>query len=178
MVTMATIAYEKCKSGVLHLTKVRRLSGGLVAIGYTLWVPALLLLLLVTSCGIFTVGAGSSASSKVITQAREETAARLEKVYGLPPAIVTEFRKTGTVSPQTLAGLSEDQRKALESATSGYAGQLAGAGIGGAAVTGIAGIVMIVAYIVLLPLFIIGLLLTLKKKVWRCPACGYVFDRP
>jgi hypothetical protein len=77
-----------------------------------------------------------------------------------------------------LAGLSEDQRKALESATSGYAGQLAGAGIGGAAVTGIAGIVMIVAYIVLLPLFIIGLLLTLKKKVWRCPACGYVFDRP
>lgn len=39
------------------------------------------------------------------------------------------------------------------------------------------GCVMVGLYAVCLPLLIVGLLLTRRKRVWRCASCGYIFDR-
>src|SRR5438128_10131288 len=43
---------EKCKSGRMGQDKVRRFSPGLVFVGYTLLLPALLFLLGATACGV------------------------------------------------------------------------------------------------------------------------------
>src|SRR5579859_5875552 len=36
---------------------------------------------------------------------------------------------------------------------------------------------LVVCFVIALPLLIIGCILTLKKKVWRCRSCKYVFER-
>jgi hypothetical protein len=55
-------ACEKCGARPMTATKVRRFSPALVAIGYTLWVPVVLLFLLIT-LGSFVAGAPSGGSN-------------------------------------------------------------------------------------------------------------------
>lgn len=39
------------------------------------------------------------------------------------------------------------------------------------------GCIMVGLYAVCLPLLVVGLLLTRRKRVWRCLNCAYIFDR-
>jgi hypothetical protein len=34
-----------------------------------------------------------------------------------------------------------------------------------------------ICYFILVPALIVGFLLTLKKKVWKCASCGFLFER-
>jgi hypothetical protein len=36
---------------------------------------------------------------------------------------------------------------------------------------------LVASFLIALPFLIVGCILTLKKKVWRCRACGFVFER-
>lgn len=94
-------------------TRARRFGQGLVFIGYTLMVPAVLALLLTTSCAIMVGNADTTDAD-------------------------------------------------------------AGAAM---IATGISWMFALGVYVLMIPTLILGLVLTMRRNVWRCGRCGYVFDR-
>ena len=48
---------------------------------------------------------------------------------------------------------------------------------GAAAVSMFGGCGLTALYLFLFPVLAVGFVLALDKKVWRCPSCGYVYDR-
>jgi hypothetical protein len=174
---VTTLSCEKCHAGAMIRTRVSKFSTALVLIGYTLWIPALLLLLGTTACTILTMGAGTARTAKVALDAKREAIEKLGKIENLPPIVLTEFERDDKVQDSTLSSLPDEQRTEVSSIVISYSGQIAGAAIGGTAAAGIGGCALVTVYVFCVPLFIIGLVLTLKKNIWQCPACGYVFDR-
>lgn len=172
-----SLTCEKCKSGTMESTKVRRFSSGLVFIGFTLWVPCLLILLVATGSAMFMGGAGTVAMTETMKKSKQEAVASLQKIDGLPASIIAEFDQHGTIEQSVLNALPADKRARVDSITSLYSASLVGAGLGGAAATGIGGCGVMLVYFFCVPGFIVGLVLTLKKKVWRCHTCGYIFER-
>lgn len=172
-----SIACEKCKTGKMWETTIPRFSPVLRIIGFTLAIPSVLLLAGATvfMCGV--LGTGTKAAADSIARARTEGAQRLATVPGLPPAVVEEFRKDGSVAKTALATLSIDQRQAVEREVTMYNMTIGGSAIGGTAAAGIGGCGLIGLYFFLVPTMIVGFVLTLTKKVWRCGTCSYVYDR-
>lgn len=172
-----SIPCEKCKAGTMQRDRVPRMSPALRFIGFTLWIPALALVLLTTACGVLFAGAGASATAGTLDAAKKNAIAQLHQ-YDAPFGIVDEFDRTGTVQDASLEALHDEATRAhVKAILQLYHATIAGGAIGATAATGIAGALIVGAYVVGIPLFIVGLLLTLKKNVWRCATCGYVFDR-
>ncbi len=171
------IRCEKCKQGTMLTARVPRMSSGLRMVGFTLWVPALALLILSAGCGILMTGAGGSAMVDSHERLRTESANRLRDIPELPVGEVEEFGRTGAISPSALEALTPGARARVDSELSTYAAGSAGAALGGTAAAGAAGIGVFAVYAVCVPLFIVGLLLTRRKNVWKCPTCGYLFER-
>lgn len=172
----ASLTCEKC-SGQMATDRIRRFSPGLVVIGYTLWIPALLLLLGASACGVLVVGSTTSTAGQQVTEAERTALERLRSIEGLPPAVVGEFERTKRVDQSTLDTLDAAQRGQVEAAVSSYDATLVGSGIGSGMAMGGSMLAVGAAYVLGIPFFIIGLVLTLKKNVWHCGQCGYVFDR-
>ena len=40
-----------------------------------------------------------------------------------------------------------------------------------------AGMTVLILWVIFLPALIVGGLLILNKQVWKCPTCGYIFER-
>jgi hypothetical protein len=173
----AQVACEKCKTGVMARTKIRRFSPALVIIGYTLWIPALLLLISTTACTACLTLAPTVAVPGSFVAAQTEALKDLRAIPDLPPAVIAEFDRSQTVSEPTLKSLPQEQALRVSSIVSTYHAKALGAGMAPLAGLGCGGCGMTVVYILGLPLFIVGLLLTLKKRVWRCGVCGFVFER-
>jgi hypothetical protein len=158
-------------------TRVPKFSSVLRIIGFTLWIPALLLLAGSTVMVCATMGAGSSAAGEVMTRARNEGANRLRGVRQMPEAVVDDFKEDGQVAETVLVTLDETQRQAVRTEMTTYSATAAGSAIGSGAVAGVGGCGLIGLYFVLVPTMIVGFVLTLKKNVWKCGTCGYIFDR-
>ena len=92
-------------------------------------------------------------------------------------SVLADFDDDGQIRDERLTTLSDTRRQRVESVQLTYDATLAGTAIGGTATTGIGGCGLLGAYFFLVPVLIVGFVLTLTKKVWRCGTCAYVFDR-
>jgi hypothetical protein len=171
---LPSITCEKCKQGTMV---AQRMGNGLNIIGYTLVVPALLLLVFSTACGVFLGNSGSTLLAGRLGDARARASVQLLDIRELPRSEAEEFRETGRLSRAALEALPNDARVRVDSIVSRYstsrAESLASTGVAAGAV----GFVVIAAFVIGLPFLGVGLLLIRKKNVWRCPSCAYVLDR-
>ena len=185
---MPSLTCQKCGSKDIRKAKVPRLSGCLVAIGYTLWIPAALLLLVALLMTFGLVGAAGSVASETSKESKEKAIAQLQKigvqditepglVQRVPPSLLETFRKQGSIPETQVEALRPAVRDEVKRVLAEYdlsrAGEAAGTGLAVAA----GGLILVLLYAISLPTVIIGLLLTLKKKIWRCKECGFPFDR-
>lgn len=161
---------DKCDAAKMAATKVWRLSGCLVAIGFTLLVPSLIVLGIV----VLTTIVGFSAVSEHKAPPTEEEVTRFAALDGMQAAVVEDFRVDGEVSPKILSGLAADSRRRAEEIIQEHADGVAGVK-GVAAVIG--GGMAVFVYALFLPMLIIGFFLVLRRKIWRCTSCGHAFDR-
>lgn len=166
---------EKCKvPAAMETRKIFRFSGCLVAIGFSVLVPALCALLSVTFCAILGTVTGGTGAAQVMSETKAESIERL-KTAGLPAASIADFDVDGHF--ETKAGFTPEQLKAAEDAELEYTAAILGAGGAATVMTGMGVAGVIVTYGICIPTFVLGLVLVLRKKVWRCRSCGYVFDR-
>lgn len=177
MTTNPQIACEKCKQGTMVSTRVPRMSSGLRIVGFTLWIPALLVLVFSAGSCLLMTGATGNAAAAQLTRLRAESANRLRDLPDIPISVVETFETTGAIAPSALDALPAATKRRAEAELSTYAAGIVGTTIGDTAVAGAAGLAVLAVYVICVPLFIVGLLLTRKKNVWKCPTCGFVFDR-
>jgi hypothetical protein len=171
------ISCEKCHQGQMQATKVRRMSGGLVFVGYALWIPALLVMLLTGACTVAGLGAGGVGAGQTVSAAKQRATTELHKIDGITPDMISEFVEKSTLSEASLRQLNTFDRRDAQAVLSTFYSSVGGSAIGGTIAAGVGMIFVGLIYVLCIPLFIVGLLLTLKKRVWRCPTCGYVFER-
>ena len=113
----------------------------------------------------------------MITRFKAEAVVQLRELEDLPLGIVASFESDASIPEASLRVLESEQRTRVDAILTSYQSAVRSVGLAGTAVTGIGTVGVIFTYIVALPFFIVGLLLTVKKRVWRCQACGYIFDR-
>ena len=168
---------EKCNVGEMEPTKVARFTGCLIGIGYTLLIPAIVAISVatgVTLSGILITGETTSRSAE---RAKAETANKLRAIRGLPEYIVEDFKRSGEIGQGIRGQLTPMELQEVDLAMASYNASLAGSAIGGTMAAGM-GIMMNVAiYATSIPALIMGFVLLMKKKVWRCNGCGYLFER-
>lgn len=157
--------------------KIRRFSPGLVAIGYTVWIPALLLVLGVTGCAMLMTRSSANTMHELLEKDRARLVTELQAIDGMPEAVVEEARSTGHLKPETISALPERPRRQAERLTGLHGAGITGAAVGTGAVTAVSGCGVVLAYVAGIPLFIIGLVLTMRRSVWKCQACGSIAER-
>ena len=167
---------EKCGQGEMQLTKVRKFSGCLVAIGYTLWIPAIVILILTTMFAYVGTKATGEAASKGFEKAKTEAINNLETINGLPQIVIDDFKDDQSIKQSTLDSLKPAMRERVNSVILTYSASVAGTGIGTGAAATVGGGLTVILYVIFLPALIVGFLLTLKKKSMKCPACGFFFE--
>jgi len=168
---------EKCNVGQMVRDRVFRLSGCVVGIGYTLWVPALLVLLFAIVLTVIGTASTTAAGSTALDTSKKQALARLKQVPNIPAEAITEFEKGGRLSEQTLASLPPEQRFKVNEIQTTYSAGVAGAALGTMGAGCIGGSITLLLYIASIPTLIVGFLLTLRKNIWRCQQCGFIFDR-
>ena len=169
---------EKCKATAsMSPTKIFRFSGCLVAIGVSLLVPSLMALGMATFCGLGGLFSGGAATVDTVGKLKAETAKELAAIPNIPKSVLDDFEQDGVLEDATLAGLKPAMRERVETIEKGHAAGIAGVALGGTAVAGVSIAGVLVTYVIGIPAFIVGFVLILRKKVWRCAGCGYVFDR-
>ncbi len=168
---------EKCSTAKMFATKIYRLSGCLVAIGYTVLIPAILGLIGLTIVAILGVVGGGASAVAVQQVAQQTYIERLNEIEGITTEATQEFETSGTVSDESMSGMLPSRMEMVSQIVTEYEIELAGAAVGGAMVAGMGITMVIVGYIIGIPTFIVGLVLILRKKVWQCRQCGFVFER-
>jgi len=168
---------EKCNTGKMARDKIYRLSGCLVTIGYTLWVPAVLVLIVTLAFTVFGVSATSTAASTTRDTAKKAALERLKNIPNIAQEVSREFESTGQIDQQTMSKLDEEQRHKVEEISTEYHANIAGTAIAAMGTGCVGGSVALLVYIAGIPAFIVGFLLTLRRSVWRCAQCAFVFDR-
>lgn len=171
-----SIQCEKCKQGQMVQDRIYRMSGCLVAIGYFLVIPGMLMMLGGIGFTFLGMGAGATATTETFDKIKKEVIADFNKA-GVSPQVIDEYQRTNRVSQTTINSLSPTEKEKVNRVLMSDSARKAGAAIGtaGAAVCG--GAFTMMTFLIGLPSFIIGFLLILKRNVWRCPSCEYIFDR-
>lgn len=167
---------EKC-AGWMDPVKSFRLSGCLVAAGFALVVSSLLAVALGVLTAIGSTRGTATATAKAADEAKAGAVAKLGRVSGLPPAVINEFRQTATVSEPTITRLPFDQQSEVRRVLVDYGLAMASSGGASLFVAGLGGFVVLVLFAFGVPGVIVGLLLVRRRKLWRCAACGYGFER-
>jgi len=170
---------EKCAQGTMAAVKLWRFSGCLVAIGATLLIPAVLSLIgatLLVIVGFVTTATQATRTAAIPGQAKAEALMRLRAIP-IDDALVNEFDQNLRINDLALARLAPRERREAENAISTYQTRLAHAGVGAVAIGGLGTVFVVGVYAAAIPAFIVGLVLLLRKKVWKCTECGYIFDR-
>lgn len=178
--TASHIVCEKCKGGNMAATTTARFSPALRFIGYTLLIPSLLLLLLTSGCAVVSCGSVAGTAVEQTNSATRELRDELAAIEGLTAAqreALLSSEGTAEAQEAAKAGLSDEQRQKVDQAYMSLAAKGAGAALGTGAVGLIGTFFFVAAYVVLIPLLIVGFVLTLTKKVWKCASCGYFYDR-
>ena len=148
-----------------------------MAIGFIVLIPCFLLLCFAILFGALGTAATGSASVTVTEHTKQETVTKLQAIEGLPAAVVTDFEPDGRISDETFATLTPAQSNDVRRLQSAYTAAVAGATVGTGLAALFGGGLVIIMFAIAIPGLIVGFLLILRKKVWRCQACGYIFDR-
>ncbi len=161
----------------MQKTKVFRLSGCLVSIGaFILFCTGstILISIIIAITGTAVTGV---AAFDIEDRAKSDAVAKLNQIDGLPSFVILDFNDDGMIRDATLAGIGKDHRKAVHHIMESYNLQLNS----GVAATGIAAVMggSFVIFVILcsLGLSAIGFILVLRKKVWKCNRCGYLYER-
>lgn len=168
---------EKCKTGTMYEAKIPRFSGCLIAIGYSLLVPAILALLLTTGFALFGMFATGQASVEGVGEAKERALESLRAIEGLPGPVITDFYEDGQIEDSNKDSLPPEQRRRVDSILGLYNASVAGTAIGSTMAAGLGAAMVFTVYAVAVPALVVGFVLLLKKNVWMCRRCRYVFDR-
>lgn len=166
---------EKCHGGRMEDVKIFRLHGCLVAIGFGVLAACVLLLILAVLVKS-RQSAAASAVERAQTRAKAEALSQL-RALNVPAPVVSDFEPDAGLSGPSWALLSPAQSNEVRRIESEHQLKLDGAAGVRSAVGIIGGGLFVLFLAVALPGIVIGLLLLLRKKVWRCEACGYFFDR-
>ena len=167
---------EKCHQAQMVQDRVSRMSGYLVAIGYFLLIPGMLLMLGGIGFTILGVGAGAESTPKVFEDITRKGVEKLNR-EGIDSAVIEEYKKGRGLSQTTMSAIPEEKRSKVAHLLQMDEASKAGAAIGTASVAVCGGAFTMMTFLIGLPSFIIGFILILKRNVWRCPTCGYIFDR-
>lgn len=171
---------EKCDHGQMYKTKIFRLSKPLVTIGY---IVLILAIIPPAVWGIMTVVGSTTTGAIVATEdlnIREQGVRKLENIKGLPKVVVIDFKDDGQVSATNLALVRNTDKAQVahiirthQSSPAPLVAPVAAAGF----VAFLGGTVTILCLLGSITSFIVGFLLIMKKNVWRCNHCDYIFDR-
>lgn len=168
---------EKCASQGMEARKLFRSSGCLVVAGFGLIVCSALAL----GIGILSATVGPRATRDAVAThdagATSEALAALRRIPGLPPGVVQEFEAKEAISEETLAELPFDRQSRVRDVMIAYHGQRASTGFAGLFTAGVGTFIVLVLFAFGIPGGIVGLILVRKRKVWRCAACGFAFER-
>jgi hypothetical protein len=127
------------------------------------------------ACGLLSTG--SVVKSVADDSTQNKTLNALEEITGLPTYVVDEYRSSGTVADSTIDRLSSQQQTAVRLAMAGDVGRKAGGALATGITAGASLLSFAIAAVIGVPLLIVGLLLTLRRNVWQCGDCSYIFDR-
>ena len=167
----AAIRCKTCESGTLVRRKRYRLSGPAVVIGYILLIPSILGILVCIVVGLLSIGGGAAAGAASVDIAKRNARTRLEAI-GVPASAVSATVDGRPLEEAEESGLTSRQRQAITEARQ----TIAHASSGGAAAGGLLAIVgsgtSLCAAIGFFVNGLLGWLLTMKKTVLQCTACG------
>ncbi|MFZ2958007.1 MAG: hypothetical protein WA705_14060 [Candidatus Ozemobacteraceae bacterium] len=166
------IQCEKCKQSNMVQDRIHRMSGCLVMIGYFLVIPGLLAMFF----GLFIMYSGASTNLSDDDGQSKRTLGMLTDAK-VPANIISEYRETGKIAQDSISKLQPRDKSAVDNALHTERASKIGHGIGVGIIAATGGAMTVAAFMVGLPAFIVGFLLLLKRSVWRCPSCGYIFDR-
>ena len=159
------VVCEACGPSRLILMREPR-SPVLRVVGFTLWVDALLTLILGVNSGALFVSTGSGITDEVMRGHRTDAAAALVHVTSIPRATIDAFERTGAFDDTVLMRLSPGERSRTDRILELYRARVESDAASGARRS-------IGIPIACLLLFGAGLFLTLKRDVWRCATCGH-----
>ena len=108
---------------------------------------------------------------------KQDAIVKLKAIEGIPTSVISDFETNATFQEASLSALTPSQREQVQEVQTSYNAEVAGATIGTGVAATIGGGLMLVMFIITIPGQIIGFLLILRKKVWKCGQCGYVFER-
>ena len=168
---------EKCGSDGMVKTKAFRLGGCLVAAGLALLATSLLAVPLALLLAFAGAKGTTEATSGHMDRAKAQALDRLERIDGLRPEVVAEFRQAGRIREESIQGLPPEQRAKVRDVIIEYGIAMGSAGLAGAAVGGVGTLVVVALLAFGIPGTIVGLLLVRRRKLWRCLGCGYAFER-
>jgi hypothetical protein len=167
---------EKCRNQ-MYPTKVRRMSPAVVVLGFCLLIPSLLALIITTGAVVISVAVTTNVTNSLTSESQSNAVVKLQAIDGVPADFVALFKTNDFAARHQLDTLPAAVHDQVKDVVADFEAQrAAGVVAPGAAVVG-SGIVMVIAFFCCLPVLIIGFLLIMKKKVWRCTACGFIFDR-
>jgi hypothetical protein len=161
----------------MQAARLFRSSGCLLTSGFL--VLAVSLGALALACVLVTVG--PSSARKVAADREEQVMAKaltaFDQIHSLSPGVVAEFRRDGKVSEETLAQLPYEQRTRVGRVLADHAVSMLGEKTGDVGVAAVGTTVIVALCILGVPGTLVGLLLVRRRRVWRCSACGYAWDR-
>lgn len=163
MMQLPAIACRVCDQGQLFHSKVHRLSGPAVTIGYILLVPSLLGILL----SLFFLMASWVGAASTVTKLSADTREAI-LTTGVPLELRQKLDQGHLVTESEMVNLTAVQRSAVESANRQIAASVTGSGCAAACGTGLAGIGAVFSFVGGL----VGWLLVMKKRVLKCSLCG------
>ena len=168
---------ERCTRRWMTVTTAPRMSSTICGLGYVVAMSGLFLILLGTWPVMGAVDVGGGATGRIASDAHEDAVAQLRQLDGMLDSLVADFEADGTVSSVALTQLADNDRVIAESIISAYETALDGGDAGRVAATGtFSG--AIGSWAIGLPLLVGGGLLTRRTKIWKCPSCGLVRERP
>lgn len=166
---------ERCMRGRMVATTAPRMSSGIRGLGYVVATAGLFLILLGTARGVMSTDVPGGADGGLASEARQDAVEQLRRLDGMLDSLVADFETDGTVSSVALSQIPDNDRVIAESIISAYETGLDRGDAGGA--TGSVG-VAIGSWAIGVPLLVGGGLLTRHRKVWECPSCAFIRDRP
>ena len=168
---------EKCGSQ-MGPSKLFRFSVCLVSLGFFMAIPAAIGLILLALFGVLGFFGTGAAISSGWTSAQSNAVYRLGQIEGVPADYIALFRTNSLRASTELSKIVPDSaQSAARQVMHDY--ELARSSIStvGGAAGMLGGAFVLIPVAICIPIFIVGMLLVLRRKVWRCGHCGFIFDR-
>lgn len=169
---------EKCHSQPMVHAKIFRFSGCLVALGFCILVPSLIFLVFAALMALAGTAVTSEFGAQAEREARSKAASDLRAIPGLPVAVIADFEEDGLIPADRLNSLpSFDVQRSVNRVINAYQASSASAAVGTGAAAVVGGGIVLYFFFASIPALIVGFLLVLRRKVWKCTNCGFFYER-